>query len=90
MAATLGPALSVIVRSAALKRCDESALAAMGPIVSRDADLTVFGPYCASDIPFGILKGCGLEYFDDYFDMAHDGGIAPEWCRIILEANVSD
>ena len=87
MAVDLGPGFSVVARTEAMKKCTDEQLKAMGPIYSADMHLTVFGPYYSTDIPFEILRASGLEYFDDYFEMAHDGGTVPPWCKILLEAD---
>jgi hypothetical protein len=84
MSVRIGPAMSIIVKRSSLKRTNLD-ITMLGEIYSSDVHMLVLGPLFDTQMASNELNKHGLTYFDDYFDLPHEGGPVPEWCQIVLE-----
>jgi hypothetical protein len=87
MPVRLGPGYSIIVRKDSMARIgvtNQMIVGTVADLVSEDDALLVLGPLYEPGDAGNKLRGLGLEYFEDYFDLPHSGGPVPEWCEIEL------
>jgi len=80
--------MSVVVRRESLRRASisvESNPRDFGDVFASDDHLVVLGPLFDADVVMQQLHRHGLEYFEDYFDLADSGGPVPTWCQVLVE-----
>ena len=56
-----------------------------GDVFSEDEHLVVYGPFYATEVQFKLLEALGYVYTEDFFDLAHSGGMSPDWCETLLK-----
>jgi hypothetical protein len=87
MSVAIGAGYSVVIRKSALRehRIRQGELIGkVGDLVSEDESLVVLGPLFETQEAIETLSKIGLEYFEDFFDIPHNGGPVAEWCQIEL------
>lgn len=87
MTVNLAPAISMVIRKHSLVERGLTLTALQdalsgAPVFSSDTSLLVFGPFFEAESHSKTLTRLGLRFFDDFFDIIHDGGQVPPWCSI--------
>jgi|SRR5690554_1204161 len=92
--ARLGPALSLVIKKEALEElrvCSPQTFDLLYEnLFDETHDLVIFSPFFSLDHVTAHLANCDLRQDQDYYIIAHSGGLLPAWCDIHLGLSRDD